>query len=120
MNPKVGLVCDLTEQVADFEDTCQSFSKDLEAEQAQFERKMAATGDYLEGDPLDYNKNKSNGAIIFTVGCGITLLSHLFLEPSGIMIFAYGPVVYGGFLYFKGVDQEKLAKEKETKEDGTL
>jgi len=115
MNMKVGLICSLTDEIADFEDTCDNFTRDEVAEEEVFKKKMAATGDYESGDPLDYKKNQRNGAIIFILGCLVTLISHLYINELGAAVIAYGAVFYGAVQFYRGIQQEKIALEHEKK-----
>lgn len=117
MNPKVGLVCSLTSEIADFKGSCSNFNRDEVAEQDVFARKMAATGDYEAGDPMDYKKNKTQGAITFALGCIVTILSHAYINLVGVAVITYGAILYGAFQYYRGVEQEKIAVEQEKKKD---
>ncbi len=115
MTMKQGLVCGLTNALADFDGSCKDFNRDDEAEQIEFERKMAATGDYETGDPIDYKKNKKVGAIIFVIGSLITLVTHLYIDDLGVAIVTYGTIIYGASQYYRGMQQEKIAKQRENR-----
>ncbi len=110
---KTGLLCSLTGKIADFEDSCIHFHKDEHAEQKEFERKMAATGDYESGDAMDYAKNKRVGTFIFFIGIGITFCTYLYADVFGFYVVTYGTIIYGAVQYYRGVQQEKIAMEYE-------
>lgn len=115
LNRKVGLVCSLTDQIADFEMECSNFKKDDLALQVEYERKMAASSDFESGDPLDYKKNKTKGLVILSLGLFITIASNMMINVSRVGVITYGAIIYGAVLYYKGMQQERIANEYEEK-----
>lgn len=115
MNMKVGLICSITDKIADFEESCDNFVEDEVADQIEFRKKMAATGDHKTGDPLNFKKNKRNGAIIFIFGCLVTIISYMYRNELGIYAITHGVITYGAIQYGRGVQQEKIILKQEEK-----
>jgi hypothetical protein len=45
------------------------------------------------------------GAIICLIGIGITVGTYVAAEPGGVYMLAYGPIIFGGIQFFRGVIQ---------------
>jgi len=65
MNPKIGLVCSLTNDHANFENTCIDF--ELDAKERTLNMKLAAAGRAV-GDSKDFKKNKQIGVFLILLG----------------------------------------------------
>ncbi len=113
MNFEQGLLCQLTDKKADFEGDCADFKKDNEEEDRLLLPKLDLAGDGVEGDPVDFQKNKTNGQIIGLIGVGILLVK--LMSPSPIIVIPFGAIIYGIYLYRKGIEQEKILQEEEKK-----
>ena len=113
LNFQQGLLCQLTNEKANFEGECAHFKKDDEEEERLLLLKLELAGYGSEGDPVDFKKNKTNDQIIGFIGAGIFLFTLLY--PSPIIIIPFGAIFYGVHLYRKGVEQEKMFLEEEKK-----
>jgi len=113
MDSRHGLICQLTGKIADFEDECKDFDRDKAQEEMLFLRRLDHAGDGVDGDPVNFKKNKSNGQLIGLLGAGILLFT--LMSPSPIIVIPFGLIVYGIHLYRKGAEQEKIIQEKENK-----
>lgn len=114
-----GLLCSLTNELADFDDTCKSFEKDKQAEDALLVRKLENTGDHFTGDDFNYKKNKSQGFNYMALGIILTIMSIVLSDYLGFYVVTFGVVVYGYRQHARGVQQEKIfleAKKKRKKE----
>ncbi len=112
---KKGIVCSLTMEHADFENKCENFEKDREAELAEMARKMAFTGDHKSGDSLNYEKNKDQGVLIIFASVILSVVLLAFLGLISLTI-SVGLLWYGISTYRRGVEQEKVFKHiQETK-----
>ena len=111
LNPQVGLVCELTDKKADFEDECEFFELDEKEQQIRYLRKLDAAGDGETGDPKDYRTNKDIGAAIFIIGLAVTVFSFVASASTGFTVIASGAVVGGALQYFRGKEQERIFKE---------
>jgi hypothetical protein len=112
-----GLLCGLTSELANFEQNCESFEKDSQAEEKEFLRKLENTGDHDSGDSFDFKKNKSQGFNIIAAGIVITLLTYMISDYTGIYIVTFGIVAYRFRQHSRGVEQEEIyIKEIEKKE----
>ncbi|WP_417612083.1 hypothetical protein [Owenweeksia hongkongensis] len=116
MNFKRGLLCSLTGEMADFDPTCPTYVQDEKAVEAEFKRKMAATGDYETGDSYDFKKNQKLGTQIFFVGIGISLLSYQTADFTGFSTIAYGTIIFGAAQYMRGAEQERVFRKHQDKE----
>ena len=108
-----GMLCGITNDFAAFEGKCDDFEEDLKEKEYQLNLKLDAVdndtiSDGVIWNPRDFKKNKSNGALIFAIGLLVTFVTHAFATEIGFYIIAYGAVFTGGFLYLKGVEQEKV------------
>lgn len=115
MDFKRGLLCSLTNEIANFDPTCPTYVQDEQAVEAEFKRRMAATGDYETGDSFDFKKNKKLGTQIFFAGIGITLLSYQTEDLTGFSIIAYGTIIYGATQYIRGAEQERVFRKHRDK-----
>lgn len=107
----IGLVCKLTERVADFEGKCESFILDEEEKEYILARDLAAAGDNTVGDSADFEKNKKQGGLILSIGLLITAVSLLVANQLGFSIITTGTIIYGAIQYLKGVKQEKIYRD---------
>ncbi|MBT33900.1 MAG: hypothetical protein CMO01_29915 [Thalassobius sp.] len=111
-NPKIGLVCSLTDEHADFEEFCENFEEEEGKKEQHLEQKLKVSGDEEVGDPVNYEKNKSLGKFIFFGGIIFSIMSiGAAKEFGGLFILPFGLVLYGARQYMKGVEQEKNYKE---------
>lgn len=117
MNKNIGLVCGLTDEKPSFEIECKDYNPDSKEIEYVLQRKLAATGRSNIGDKADFRKNKELGLIICCVGIVITLISYTYADSLGFSIFAYGAIFYGGLQYNKGLQQEKIFKAHQEKEE---
>lgn len=117
MNAKIGLVCKLTDEHANFEDTCKDFIIDEEEKRRNLFVELAASGREDVGDSLDWKKNKTNGTLILFAGIFLTVLSHAIMDFSKVFILFYGAIIYGIRQYYKGVEQEKIMKKQQEFDD---
>lgn len=117
-NTKHGVICKLTDQIADFKDECESFEKDEKKEELAFIKKMDSAGKPGTGDATDFEKNKTNGTIWIALGIGVLLFT-LTVDGSPIVIVPFGALIYGVTVYSKGVNQEKLWNANQDKEQPT-
>lgn len=116
MNFKRGLLCSLTDEMADFDITCPTYIQDDQAVEAEFKRKMAATGDYETGDSYDFKKNQKLGTQIFFAGIGISILSYQTADLTGFSTIALGTITLGATLYMRGAEQERVFRKHQDKE----
>ncbi|MCC5916613.1 MAG: hypothetical protein JJU02_04725 [Cryomorphaceae bacterium] len=112
---KKGLLCGLTNQYADFENTCKDFHEDTKEAERHLNLKLASTGNYEIGSSTDYKKNKDQGTLIAMIGMLIAIITHAIANEIGFFILPYGAVIWGGIQYFKGVEQEKVFMENKKK-----
>ena len=115
LNPQVGLICKLTNEIADFEETCKCFELDEKEQQLRLARKLEAAGDGETGDPADYHKNKERGIFLFFIGLSLTLFSLMAADSFGFVVVASGAMVTGLVKYFRGKEQEQILKKNEEK-----
>jgi len=114
-NPKKGITCKLTDDIADFNPTCELFEKDSEEEQAIYKTKMERAGNTKSGDAMDFKKNKQLGQWILFLGIGALFLPFM-IESFSVVIIPFGAIIYGASVHEKGVKQEKIWRENENKE----
>ncbi|QNM84628.1 hypothetical protein H9W90_10510 [Polaribacter pectinis] len=114
-----GLLCGLTNELANFENNCETFEKDNEAEEVEFLSKMENTGDHISGDDFDFKKNKSKGFDKMALGIVLTAVSFFISDYTGVYVVTFGIIAYGYRQHSRGVEQEKIfMKEKEKSEKG--
>lgn len=109
----IGLVCKLTERVADFEGECESYVQDKEEVEYVAQRQQAVDESQI-GDPKDFKKNKGRGGLIFWIGTLVTAVSFMGaqMEGGGFVILPLGLTIYGGLMYLRGSKQEKEFNEQ--------
>lgn len=113
-----GLLCGLTGEAATFEGNCDSFDVD-EEELEYVKQRQAAVDESQIGDPKDFRKNKSRGALIFSAGSLVAIIGFIGAQVGdggGYVILPLGVVIYGGLMYLRGVQQEKEYNQKNAKE----
>jgi len=110
-----GLLCSLTDDLAQFEVECSDFDLDEEEKERRIIRDLDSAGDLDSGTSLDYKANKQNGSIITVIGVVILLFTLLY-TASAIIIIPFGAILYGIRMYTRGVEQEKIL-EREKGED---
>ena len=113
-NPNKGIICKLTNEIADFDPICNSFNKDIAQEGALFQKKLAIAGDTDEGDATDFKKNKQQGKTAIWIGVGVFVITLMSTSMIAIVI-PIGAIGWGLSVYYKGMVQEKLWEEKENK-----
>ncbi|WP_445749881.1 hypothetical protein [Polaribacter sp.] len=116
-NYNKGLLCGLTNKLADFENECKNFEKDSEAEDFNFIRKMENTGDYFTGDNFDYRKNISQGVNIMALGVILTIISLYLSDYLGFYFITGGIIIYGFKQHARGMEQEKIFEEEKQKKE---
>lgn len=110
MDLQQGLVCKITGKIAAFDNTCHDYKRDeLEEERLRLQR-LEIAGGIEDGDPTDFKKNKFNGQLFIVIGSLLFLVS--IVLPFQFIIIPTGCIMYGIFIYRKGVEQEKIMKEK--------
>ncbi|MAY84099.1 MAG: hypothetical protein CMP59_08195 [Flavobacteriales bacterium] len=107
-----GLLCDLTNEYAEFEGECESFVLD-EAEKARkLHQSLDSAGHQDASDSIDPASNKQNGAIISIIGIVILLLTLFNVNSIGVLIIPSGIIAYGIRTYSKGVEQQKILEQQ--------
>ncbi|MGX1928887.1 hypothetical protein [Flagellimonas sp. 2504JD4-2] len=112
-----GLLCGLTNDYAEFENTCDSFDEDVTEKNIKLLRDLNASGHQSAGKSLDPDRNKQNGALCFVIGIIILFVTISYSNISGILIIPFGAIIYGGRTYLKGVEQSKILDKYEEFED---
>ena len=117
MDLQKGLLCSLTNDFADFEDTCADFNEDVDERAQLLARELQRAGHQDAGTSLDYKKNKEKGAAVFMVGL-ILLLILISVLPSIIfMLISISVMIWGGRMYMRGVEQEAILKKQQEFEE---
>jgi len=106
MNPRVGLICKLTEERPTFINSCETFERDEAEAERLLAQRMNAEMDVNISDKTNYKRNIEIGLLL--IGASIILL--LFTP-----IIAFGAFIAGIGLYVGGLRQKKLAQEHEEK-----
>lgn len=107
-NMQLGLLCGLTDKMANFDPSCSNFEKDEQEAELLYLRELDAAGDGESGHSSNYEKNKTTGAVIAIIGGAIFLFT-LFNASIPIIIIPFGAILYGMYQYNRGVKQEKIA-----------
>ena len=110
---KKGLLCGLTDELADFENTCSDFDEDVAEKKKLLKSDLRAAGEQGVGDSIDWAKNKSNGGIILFIGVMAAIALHVMGVQSlrfgmWLIIAAYSSIAYGANQIRKGIEQEKI------------
>ena len=113
MNARKGLLCGLTNEYADFENSCSDFKEDVEEKNLKLLKDLNASGHQNASKSLDHKKNKENGTIILLIGIGILFFTFYNFDNFGILIIPFGAIIYGARTYYKGVEQEKILARQE-------
>jgi hypothetical protein len=50
-------------------------------------------------------KNMLVGGVVCFIGLAITIGSYVAAEPGGVFYLAYGPIIFGGIQFFRGLAQ---------------
>ncbi len=114
---KRGLICKLTDDYADFEETCEEYIEDEKESERLINLNIAATGNNKIGSDTDFKKNKDIGSVIALFGILIALGTHTLSDEIGFIILPYGAIIWGGIQYFKGVEQEKVFNAQQEKKN---
>ena len=105
-----GLVCKLTDDLADFEENCPDYQNDHEEEERLHLQRLEMAGGIAEGDAIDFKKNKANG--IWCILLGFFSFFFTLLFSTILVVVPIGLFIYGISMYKKGAAQEKILKEK--------
>lgn len=116
MNPQKGLVCQFTNEYADFEENCNDFKEDTEEKKRKLIRDLNSSGHQKASKSLDPKQNKENGTIIFLIGIGVFIFTMYSFNSLGILIVPFGAIIYGARTYYKGAEQEKIIEKQQTLE----
>jgi hypothetical protein len=116
-DPDRGLLCKLTNEYATFEDECVHFDLDAAEKQRRFNLELATTNNSTLGDPLNPQKNITNGKIYLTIGAIVMLISFIFVPAIPLFIIAFALIGYGAAIFIKGDNQKNLLiKQEESNE----
>lgn len=107
---KTGLVCSLTNEKPQFEDSCEKFIKDEKEAERRLKMKLGAAGNSRsQKGSLNPKKNVNYG--IFLIISGILVLLFLSLLFGGIITFT------GISFFIRGKQQEKILIKNEKLND---
>ncbi len=71
----------------------------IESLQGEFKTKSRASS------ASDGLKNMIIGGIVCFIGVAVTVGSYVAAEPGGYFLLAYGPIIFGGIQFFRGLVQ---------------
>lgn len=115
MDPKQGLICSLTDALADFEESCEDFELDEVAEKEYVVKEMAAVGNYSAKNQLNYKKTQDYAFGLIILGIVIALITFFYSGSIGI---GTGMIATGIIFTFIGSKQEQIHKDYlESKEE---
>ena len=106
-----GLLCGLTNEVADFDNQCDNYQEDAEEKEQKLKRDLKATGQQYDSESLDPKKNKELGSVMFFVGIGVFFFTIMNTNVFGVVVLPIGAIVLGIRLYLKGAEQEKVLRK---------
>jgi translation initiation factor 2 beta subunit (eIF-2beta)/eIF-5 len=110
MNTQIGLVCSLTDQKPNFEDSCKELERDEKEAERKLSLRMDAAGNVETSQGTNPRQNKIIGIIVFLLGFGVTIASFI-IDFGSVVIVAYGSIIYGISRFIKGIHQERILKK---------
>ena len=116
MNLKVGLLCSLTNEKPDFNDTCISFHKDEGEATRVLALKMDGAANVDTPKGTTPKQNRTIGILALTIGILASVVP-LVIGFGTYVVVAYGAIIYGISRIIKGRNQERILQQNKILEN---
>lgn len=113
MSLQKGTLCGLTNDYAQFVESCPDFKEDLEEINNKLIRELDRSGHPKASKSIDPKKNKEQGALFLFIGITAMLFSFVNASHIGFFVIPFGAIFYGARTLNKGWEQEKILAKKD-------